>query len=166
MKSIRFYITEKCNARCRNCFNREERNSSQMEIDKFEELCDFFSTNGYALLKVMGGEPTLHPQFEEMMLLAQQYFPQISLFTNGMSDSLLKFRPREKDNVVYNFNFNHALNSERLLLNQPGKRSLEIQIKQNTNTEKLINDIKRIYNIAGERVYPNLTLDCVSDIFR
>lgn len=166
MKSIRFYITERCNAKCKNCFNREERNSSQMEIAKFEELCNLFSTNEYALLKVMGGEPTLHPQFEEMMLIAQSYFPQISLFTNGMSDSLLKFKPREEDNVVYNFNFNHALSAERLLLNQIGRRSLEIQIRKNTNTDRLINDIKRIFNISGGKVYANITLDCVSDIFK
>ena len=149
MKSVRFYITEKCNAKCKNCFNRKERNSLQMDVNKFEELCKLFSINGYVLLKVMGGEPTLHPKFEEMMLIAQRYFSQISLFTNGMSNALLRFSPREGDNVVYNFNFNHTLTEEKLLLNQPGKRSLEVQVTKNTKCERLINDIKRICIMAG-----------------
>jgi len=165
MKSIRFYITERCNANCRNCFNKDERGGSQMDIDKFEELCNFFSENRYQLLKIMGGEPTLHPQFKNIMLIAQKYFQQVNLFTNGMSDSLLEFQPRETDGIVYNFKFNRALNNNKLLLNKQGKRSFEIQVTKETNCEKLITDLMRIYKMSNYTIYLNLTLDCTTDIF-
>lgn len=137
-----------------------------MDIAKFEELCDFFSANGYVLLKVMGGEPTLHPQFKEMIEIAQSRFSQVNLFTNGISNALLDFTPRDTDNVIYNFKFCRVLNPEKLLLNRPGKRSLEIQVAINMDSDRLLNDILRVSNFSNRKLNLFLTLDCKANIFK
>ena len=165
MKSIRFYITEQCNAKCNNCFNRKERNNAQMDLDHFVELCDYFSSNGYTLLKVMGGEPTLHPQFEEIITIAQQKFPRVNLFTNAITNALQAFNPRIEDGIIYNFKFHRAITKDKLLLDKEGMRCLEIQVTSHTDCESLINAIKSVAELSNGRVHPVLTLDCTSNIF-
>ena len=127
--NIRFYITEACNAKCPNCFNKENRNETYMDVDRFEELCLYFSKNGGTQIKIMGGEPTIHPNFEEIMRIAQLRFPVVSLFTNALSSNLLKFKPRAEDIITYNFKFRRRLNNENMFLDLPGVRNLEIQVK-------------------------------------
>ena len=51
----------------------------------------------------MGGEPTLHPDFNSIMKIAKKYFNQVYLFTNALeSDQLLLYEPRNQDVIVYN----------------------------------------------------------------
>ena len=33
--AVRFYVTEKCNASCPNCFNAQTRSNSEMDLTKF-----------------------------------------------------------------------------------------------------------------------------------
>lgn len=164
--NIRVYITEKCNAKCPNCFNRRDRVNSQMDISRFEKLCVYLSNNGASQIKIMGGEPTIHPQFQNIMNLAQQYFITVSLFTNAISDNLLEYIPRESDIITYNFKFRGLLDKKRLLLNHPGQRNLEIQITPNTQKERLVENIKKVVSLAPERIIPCFTLDCTADIFK
>ena len=166
LDNIRFYITEACNSRCPNCFNRDNRREVSMDINRFESLCKFFSAKDNKQIKIMGGEPTIHPSFGAMMKIAQYYFESVSLFTNAISDKLLEFIPREKDIVTYNFRFSKLLTEKKLLLDKPGLRNLEIQITQNINKEKLVDEIISVTSINKDRIRPCLTLDCTSDIFQ
>lgn len=165
LNNIRFYITEKCNAKCPNCFNRQHRSDTHMDMEHFLLLCEFFSSYSSDQIKIMGGEPTLHPYFSEMMKLAQHYYKRVNVFTNAITDSILEFTPRESDAITYNFRFRKVLTPKKLLLDQPGDRNLEIQITQNVEKEKLVEDIIRVCNYSFNRIKPCLTLDCTSDIF-
>ena len=164
--NIRVYITESCNAKCDNCFNRFDRKNASMDIEHFELICDFFSRNNVSNIKIMGGEPTIHPNFDVFMNIAQRYFESVSLFTNGISDQIYKFFPRDNDSIIYNFRFSKAyINTEKLLLDKPGRRSLEIQITSKTNIEKLEGQLREIDKDIKHRLNPCLTLDCTEDIF-
>ena len=35
--AVRFYVTEKCNASCPNCFNAQTRSNSEMDLTKFTQ---------------------------------------------------------------------------------------------------------------------------------
>lgn len=163
--SIRMYITESCNANCKNCFNKNNRSSASMNIQKFEALCSYFKELHIDSIKIMGGEPTIHPDFLSFMILAQSYFKKVSLFTNAINDELQYYLPRESDSITYNFKFSKVLNKQKMLLNKPGKRFLEVQIGYSTNIEKLIQDIIRITDFNPHKIAINLTLDCTSNIF-
>ncbi len=165
LNNIRVYITEACNARCVNCFNRENRNNQFMDIEHFSRLCKYLHENGCRQIKIMGGEPTIHPLFMDFMKIAQDCFECVSLFTNAISDSLFDFSPRQSDIITYNFKFSRILNEKRLLLDYPGIRNLEIQITPTTKIDKIIDEIIRVTRLATDRIRPCLTLDCTSDIF-
>ena len=44
-----------------------------MAVDKYEILCKYFKENGVTLLKIMGGEPTIHPEFLSLYKIAQDF---------------------------------------------------------------------------------------------
>jgi len=81
----RIVLTELCNGTCPHCFNAEFRKTATMDADK---LIAFWRKNhGPYLsdkrLKIMGGEPTMHPRIIEVMQEACLYFGGVDLFTNG-----------------------------------------------------------------------------------
>ncbi len=164
--NVRFYVTEACNAKCPNCFNKENRQETYMEVERYKILCEFFSRNGGKQIKIMGGEPTIHPYFGEIMNIAQSYFPVVSLFTNALSPNLLKFKPRTEDIITYNFKFRRRLNRENMFLDSPGIRNLEIQVTPSVVKEKLLDEIIRITSLDKDRIVPCFTLDCTADIFK
>ena len=81
----RVVLTELCNGKCPHCFNAEFRKTAEMDADK---LIEFWRMNRGGFLdkkrvKLMGGEPTLHPRIIEIMQEACLYFGGVDLFTNG-----------------------------------------------------------------------------------
>lgn len=164
IKHIRFYITENCNAKCNNCFNSSNRTNAEMTITNFSQLCAYFKYNGIKHLKIMGGEPTIHPYFLDFINIAQKNFDEITIFTNAINDSISSINLRENDKIVYNFKFAKVINSKKLLVAQLGKRALEVQILKNLNVDVTKNNILRIFKLFPKiEVY--LTLDCTINIF-
>ena len=41
--NIRVYITEACNAKCPNCFNKDNRKETYMDVEHFAKLCIYLS---------------------------------------------------------------------------------------------------------------------------
>ena len=164
--NIRIYITEACNAKCPNCFNRDNRSSNYMDYEHFCAICDILAKNGCSQIKIMGGEPTVHPEFGMFMERAQNQFATVSLFTNAISNKVRDFHPRQNDIITYNFKFRRLLTPEKLLLDFPGIRNLEIQITPSVIKEKLMDEIIRVVNYDIKRIRPYLTLDCTSNIFK
>jgi radical SAM protein with 4Fe4S-binding SPASM domain len=62
------------------------RYGKEMDVDKFLE---FVQQNRHGLqnkqLKIMGGEPTIHPRFEELVEKSIPYFDYVRVFTNGLT---------------------------------------------------------------------------------
>ena len=84
-ETFRILLTEKCNANCSNCFNADYRKNKDMYIEDFFMLCDFLSVNNIKHLKIMGGEPTVHPYFLDAVEYAQKKFSKIlSLRQNSL----------------------------------------------------------------------------------
>lgn len=164
-KAIRVFIAEGCNASCPNCFNREIRGNAEMDPIVFQDLCNYLRESRFTAIKVMGGEPTMHSQFKTMIEIAQRYFHNVSIFTNAINDELLTIVLRDSDTVVYNMNFASQLTPNKLLLNQPGKRSLKIQISENSNVNTIIAIIEKWISFSPDRIKPSFTFDCTQNIF-
>ena len=86
----RIVLTEACNRNCPHCFNADQRDGKHMDIEK---LFNFWMVNQDWLrqseLKIMGGEPTVHPGFLSVIDLALKMFRCITVFTNGSNLSLI-----------------------------------------------------------------------------
>lgn len=75
MQTIQIDITNACNKRCSNCtrFCGNHKRSFFMDFDTFKRAVD--SLDGYdGVTGVMGGEPTLHPEFERFVEYLQEKF--------------------------------------------------------------------------------------------
>ncbi len=93
--SHRIILTEKCNKSCEHCFNTQFRGKGEMDVDIFIQ---YMKENSRMLnnqeLKVMGGEPTLHPRVIDVCHEAYYHFGRIKLFTNGSTMSTIARDPR------------------------------------------------------------------------
>lgn len=103
----RIILTERCNASCEHCFNANARHGKSMDVDRFME---FVTTNQHDLkhlqLKIMGGEPTIHPRFEELVEKASDFFLRVVIFTNGttMNKITLNHFFKNNPNIMYTIN--------------------------------------------------------------
>jgi len=97
----RIVLTEKCNLSCPHCFNAEDREFGVMDADI---LIRFMRKNsgmlGSSALKIMGGEPTIHPRILEITKEACQHYGEVKLFTNG---STMKKIVKDPDIMMNHF---------------------------------------------------------------
>lgn len=97
----RIILTENCNKSCDHCFNADQRHGKSMDIDR---LLEFFTQiqehTKQSTLKIMGGEPTIHPRFEEFVGKALYLFKRVAVFTNGTT------MPKITRNPIFNRNPN------------------------------------------------------------
>jgi molybdenum cofactor biosynthesis enzyme MoaA len=73
-------ITERCNMACCYCYN-PGRQSPDMSVADFELLCSTLPTP--VMIKLSGGEPTLHPELPEFIKIANSYGHRIYIISNG-----------------------------------------------------------------------------------
>lgn len=161
---MRILVTENCNAKCPHCFNASYREKKEIDINTYIRLCEYLSSNNIRRIRIMGGEPTVHSSFEEIIKISQSYFESIVIFSNAMNNRIANIHPRSDDSIVYNFRFiSPHFNINKFLLNKPGRRRLEVQIGSKTNIENIICKLSFFKNIPHLKI--NLTLDCMENVF-
>ena len=108
-------LTEKCVRACPYCFAKEYLRESKENILSWENLiyiADLSASSHEKKLSLLGGEPTLHPDFIDFVLYLHQRKFKINIFTNGIMSTeklntakefLLKI-PVEDLSFVCNYN--------------------------------------------------------------
>lgn len=109
MAVIHIEVTNACNLQCATCtrFVGHHKKPFFMDLDAIAKAID--SLEGFPNeIGIMGGEPTLHPQFKEICQLVQKMIPnrrQRALWTNGFKwkeyESIIK-KTFDPDKVIYN----------------------------------------------------------------
>jgi len=86
-------LTSVCNRQCSYCFAQEHVDAPDfMSIDDFKRSLGFLEGSKIDQVRILGGEPTLHPDFKEIMALTKDTGQKILLFTNGFfSDEILNY---------------------------------------------------------------------------
>ena len=82
-------ITTACNRDCSYCFARTARSSvapaaSYMTLDFFDAALDFLLRSGIDRVRLLGGEPTIHPHFPEMVARGLARGFRVLVFSNGL----------------------------------------------------------------------------------
>lgn len=80
---IQFYPTLRCNMSCSFCFNAGLKKTADMPMDEFRKLTEVLALTRISGIDVLGGEPTLHSDIEEMIALARAYGLKVTLSSNG-----------------------------------------------------------------------------------
>ncbi len=69
-------ISERCNLTCSYCFAADylglrQARSQFMSLAQYDDLLDFLDRSGIDQVRLLGGEPTLHPQFDILIQKAR-----------------------------------------------------------------------------------------------
>lgn len=112
-------LSNVCNLACPYCFaattmNRTDKQPGNrfISLDDFAQRLDFLERSGIGQARLIGGEPTLHPQFADLVALARGRGFNIMLFSNGLMpsralDCLTSLSP-EVCLVLLNMNATHS----------------------------------------------------------
>ncbi len=107
-------LTTTCNRRCPYCFAVDAMAEFEKQKIDFNDLvgyADMIVSSGRLYTGVLGGEPTLHPEFADMVLYLVARGIQVNVFTNGIcSDKLMdeiaqRFPGRSNVQFTVNVNF-------------------------------------------------------------
>lgn len=81
-------ISAVCNQDCPYCFAREPWKEAGappfISPEAFEQQLDFLDRSGIDQVRLLGGEPTLHPRFSELVERVRRRGKKLLVFTNGL----------------------------------------------------------------------------------
>ena len=87
--TIFFYLTDRCNLRCRHCwiqpkYQGGERDDPALDLDLFKSIIEQAKPLGLSTVKLTGGEPLLHPQIHEILSFIRAQDLRLIVETNGI----------------------------------------------------------------------------------
>lgn len=99
-RNVYLYITEKCQLRCGHCYMGERlKHGRFMPLAEVKHTLQLWRKMGGSKLSILGGEPTLHPDFIEICRYAKSMgYEKVILNTNGLRKALQplsKMNPEE-----------------------------------------------------------------------
>jgi pyruvate-formate lyase-activating enzyme len=78
--SVILFLTERCNLKCPFCCVEGRRSTSSIAPETFRRVVRDYRP---LLLQLTGGEPTIHPRFDELLGWALRRVPAVQFTTNG-----------------------------------------------------------------------------------
>jgi len=96
MHCLSIHLTDLCNSQCSFCVVASPLYTENSV--EFTRVCEFLEENrgaGFDVVNLHGGEPAIHPQFEEVLALIRDLgYPEVHLQTNGIILAKEKFATR------------------------------------------------------------------------
>ena len=97
MPRIVIELTNRCNLNCGHCFNERHAATGDLPLEILEKVLREGKSCGIEQVSFTGGEPTIHPRFEEIIHRVSDAGYQFSFVSNGVSfpriyPLLLKYR--------------------------------------------------------------------------
>lgn len=102
-------LTYRCNLNCSYCFANEfvNKDKTNMLLEDFDKAVSFFTKSGPTHLGLIGGEPTLHPDFKLILekLIDNNLVSSVTIYTNGiLLDKYINQITHPKFRVLVNCN--------------------------------------------------------------
>jgi len=151
-------LTTRCNRKCKYCFAKnkvtyenDEIIEQYISLKNVKKVINFLKVSNENTISLLGGEPTLHPQFFDILNLLNNEGLVINIFTNGIFSS-------------------HTI--EVIKKNQPVKMNLLVntnELHENTKDDwqKILHVFKEIpyYIVLGFTIYhPNFNADFLVEL--
>jgi radical SAM protein with 4Fe4S-binding SPASM domain len=96
MTSIIFEITNRCNLRCKHCYNDSgPKRDQELTFEEIKKSVDTFADAGVLNIVISGGEPLLHPHIFDIIQYIRSKPMSCIIFTNGTvitEDTVKKFK--------------------------------------------------------------------------
>ncbi len=142
-------VSSVCNLKCPFCFAGQFLDAARLEagsvfisVEAFEERLEFLDRSGINEIRLIGGEPTLHPHFPELIARARQRSQHIVVFSHGLMPeravASLEAIPKEACTVLVNMN--------------------AAQLAEAGRTHRLLQQRMEVLVRLGQRVLPGYTI--------
>ncbi|MGA4497897.1 radical SAM protein [Bacillus bombysepticus] len=102
-RNVYLYITEQCQLRCKHCYmgERLDRAIVMPEQQVYDTLITWRKMGG-SKLAILGGEPTVHPNFREIIHFSNKIgYEKVILNTNALRPAAKKLREMEPTDFSY-----------------------------------------------------------------
>ena len=152
-------VSAVCNQACPYCFTHDHLAAPRaddgfLRMEDFDARLDFLDRSGIDQARLLGGEPTLHPRFAELVERARARGKHIVVFTNGLMPeaalaSLETLAPTECTVMV---NVNH-----------PAEAGEEVLERQRTTLRRLGNRALLGFNIYRVNFEPDFLLTLIAE---
>jgi radical SAM protein with 4Fe4S-binding SPASM domain len=126
-------------------------------------------------IKIMGGEPSLHPRFKKIVEACHEVVPSVRLFTNGLKKEILDSPDWHTfDTVTYNFYVaNQALTNQNYLWDRDINRTFHVVVNTKTDFRRLYGKLRNLADLlqkqpdrVRDRTGIALSLDTQENIFQ
>ena len=169
LSNVEFPITEKCTLRCGHCSNLVQYYKTPRHIEVEQVCSDFISLTKIVdfirLLKIIGGEPFLHPELSKFLSFFSEYkenYGSFQLTTNGtvVPDDITMLMLKEADVYVQISNYcGLSVNCSKLV-----HKLDEFEIAYQLWDNIVWRDVMRIVDKNGihdaHRVFCECTMPC------
>jgi MoaA/NifB/PqqE/SkfB family radical SAM enzyme len=130
-------VSNVCNMHCPYCFSKDflqgaESDDAFISQAEFAKRLDFLETSGMDEVRFIGGEPSLHPRFADLLRQAGERFAKIVVFSHGILNdaalAALTELPAERLTVMVNMatsEINGSLNDAKTALRQRALTQLQ-----------------------------------------
>ena len=160
-------LTTGCNLACPYCFAKEKlgsRHRRDMRLEDLDKLLAFFRRSDYKLFRVMGGEPTLHPDFVPIVRRALAEDLRVDILSNATwNNDCAEFFPQVSPRRLYFLlNLDHPdryrgriwerIESNLARLPHPGNVTLSFNIFERQPRYEYLLDVARRHGIKTIRL--------------
>ena len=155
-------INSYCNLQCPYCFADNEINvcdEKTMSMEVLEDIIELHKRNGIKRIRLIGGEPTIHPYFEAILdrLVSENYFENIHIFSNmtfskDIRDLIILLSESAYITILPNFNAEETTKSKYELV----KENIKVLAKEGVvnaigiNLYKKDMDLNFLFNLVLE----------------
>lgn len=97
-------LTDRCNLRCLHCYRSSTCEGIFIEKDKLFKIVEVLTKKGLRMVELTGGEPTLHPNFIEILSYLLSKLELVAILTNGttIEEQVYKFLKINSDKLLIN----------------------------------------------------------------
>lgn len=107
-KGINVVLTHKCNLNCDYCYEKDvQSRDREISIDNFNKIITWLKKNNKKKIILLGGEPTQHGEFKEILNICKKNSMDIRILTNMMFDDSVLRLINEYNGCVLQANINH-----------------------------------------------------------
>jgi radical SAM protein with 4Fe4S-binding SPASM domain len=102
-RNVYLYITEACQLRCEHCYMGERlERALKMPFDQITQTLTTWRQMGGSKLTILGGEPTLHPHYIDVIRFATEIgYEHVITTSNGLDSAIRKFRRMQPNDFAY-----------------------------------------------------------------